>query len=525
MSGDNPNLARPEDSTFPPSSWLGFGLDMTQSSTLTSIGSVSASVKHTHSVFKLDDESGKVKTTSGVTWTVPKGVGVTADTSEASVASEVFESGTEAAAEFSTKASVSAEFSCVSGSAGLSYATTTSFSSKRSYYLYSYTQDVLNVFLKNWGDMVANKVLENALEDVGPWKEDDRKAQDEYRSLFNRFGSHIITAASYGSRLSLTAWADITNTASDKDFQVNVKAEYKGVTGSVGGEVDVNSKESFKTYEKTQNKICDCRGGDTKLANKIEGSPESDEAGTAREEWIKTAAEHPNVSSFQVEPLWNVVRESSKEVRGRMQDIMNAFTWICANPRTHQTICRFTVTSDWGAFSLLSPAAFIIAGKVTPENCTITSTKVAWGKGTRDIRDAATVEFVIQNDGANIDIELSHGSDGDGRGGEGQCLAEFTTKTYENKGIKGNVSNAQRFYQCPVNPVEAPLIDNTKELRRLLQTEKRMREDAASQAKEELRLRQEAESIPQKTNLREYLEAYHELSRGIRVITNRSLTT
>lgn len=75
-----------------------------------------------------------------------------------------------------------------------------------------------------------------------------------------------------------------------------------------------------------------------------------------------------------------------------MEDISKAFTWICANPRTHQTVCRFTVSSDWGAFSLLSPAAFIIKGSITPEDCTITSTKVVWGKGTRNIRDTATVE-------------------------------------------------------------------------------------------------------------------------------------
>lgn len=129
------------------------------------------------------------------------------------------------------------------------------------------------------------------------------------------------------------------------------------------------------------------------MANKIEGSPESEEAGKAREEWIKTAAGKPNVSSFQVQPLWDVVRESGKkEVRDRMQDITDAFTWICANPRIHQTTCRFTVTSDWGDFSLLSPSAFIIPGKVTPDFCTFSSTKVVWGKGTRDIRDAATVE-------------------------------------------------------------------------------------------------------------------------------------
>lgn len=119
------------------------------------------------------------------------------------MASEVFESGTEAASEFSAKMSVSAEFNCVSGSAGLSYAATSSFSSKRSYFLYSYTQKVLNVFLKDWGDRIADKVLQKALQDLPRWKENDRKLEDEYRSLFSRFGSHIITTASYGSKLSL----------------------------------------------------------------------------------------------------------------------------------------------------------------------------------------------------------------------------------------------------------------------------------------------------------------------------------
>ncbi|EMD58548.1 hypothetical protein COCSADRAFT_185608 [Bipolaris sorokiniana ND90Pr] len=232
-----------------------------------------------------------------------------------------------------------------------------------------------------------------------------------------------ITGATWKALRGFSVTEDISKaSASDKDFQVNVKDEYKGVSGGASGDVNVKRIALFKTYEKMQNRICNCRGGDTKLANRIEGSPESE------------------VSSFQVVPLWNVMRDSNKkEVRDRADDIMKAFTWI------------------FGDFFLLSPAAFIIAGKETPENCTITSTKVVWGKGTRNIRDAITVEVVIQNDGANVDIELCHGSDGEGRGGESQCLATFTNKDNENKGIKGNVSNAQRFYQCPVNPTETPV--------------------------------------------------------------------
>ena len=45
---------------------------------------VCTAVKHTHCVFNFDDEDGKTKTISGVTWKVPAGVGVTSDTSEAS---------------------------------------------------------------------------------------------------------------------------------------------------------------------------------------------------------------------------------------------------------------------------------------------------------------------------------------------------------------------------------------------------------------------------------------------------------
>ncbi|KAK3369936.1 hypothetical protein B0H63DRAFT_527699 [Podospora didyma] len=94
---------------------------------------ICAAIKHDHCVFNLEDEGGKVKTISGVTWKVPAGVGVTSDASDASMASEVFKSGIEAAAEFSAKASISAELSSISGSASLSYATTTSFNSERFY--------------------------------------------------------------------------------------------------------------------------------------------------------------------------------------------------------------------------------------------------------------------------------------------------------------------------------------------------------------------------------------------------------
>jgi hypothetical protein len=210
------------------------------------------------------------------------------------------------------------------------------------------------------------------------------------------------------------------------------------------------------------------------LASKIEGNPAGDATSTNREEWIKSAGTLPDVSGFQVQAIWEVFHASKTEkIRNLMDDVHDAFNWFCSNPVHHRTVCAFTVESDWGEFALLSPSAKITAipGKEIPKDVELSSTKVHWGKGTRDIRDKATFEsvnhppsngymldsrltlhfdrFYIENDGSSVDIELSHGSDGDGRGAEGSCLAVFEEVICNYNGVWSDLQLTWRVETLP----------------------------------------------------------------------------
>jgi hypothetical protein len=163
--------------------------------------------------------------------------------------------------------------------------------------------------------------------------------------------------------------------------------------GSVGGEAEIKATDSYKAYIKTENKHCECRGGDESLAGEIEANPAEDSTDAVRLQWIKTASAHPNVERFEVQALWDVVRKSNvKKFRDLADDLNAAFTWICQNPKPYLTRCTFTAKSDWGSLVLLSNSATIIAPQAVPDFCTFTDSKLSWVTNPLNIAATLVVE-------------------------------------------------------------------------------------------------------------------------------------
>lgn len=120
----------------------------------------------------------------------------------------VYKSGSEASEALRTEASVKAEYLAVSGSGGFEYGINKNFKSSKSYYMYTYGQDLVQTHVSNWGDAVNDKALHKALRPElkkQKWDPNDADTVSLYRNLFSTVGTHIVTGAAYGSRLSLVS--------------------------------------------------------------------------------------------------------------------------------------------------------------------------------------------------------------------------------------------------------------------------------------------------------------------------------
>lgn len=164
--------------------------------------------------------------------------------------------------------------------------------------------------------------------------------------------------------------------------------------------------------------------------------------------------------TMQTMSLWELMTAAmDDDLNNRAGDIESAFTWIVANPATHQTKCSLTINSDWGEIGLLTPSAFILPDPANPpptDNITFSKTKIVWGQEhSHEFKRDVRIDFIIENDGSPVDIELSHGSDGS-TAGSGECRATIGDTTYENSGIQDNNWNTKWFYKCQVNPNPMP---------------------------------------------------------------------
>ena len=161
---------------------------------------------------------------------------------------------------------------------------------------------------------------------------------------------------------------------------------------------------------------------------------------------------------MQTTALWDVMRASpDTEVSNRARDVENAYLWIVSHPSRHLTKCRLDIYSDWGEIRLLTPSAFIrqdLHSPVQRSDVGIGSSSVYWtGKNSENHHQRVTVDFIIENDGGPVDIELSRGADGDQRGvANGSCEVVIYNRRYINRGTTAGCRNSQYFYQCEVNP-------------------------------------------------------------------------
>ncbi|KAL8939667.1 MAG: hypothetical protein Q9216_003243, partial [Gyalolechia sp. 2 TL-2023] len=368
-----------ENSDFPPGSWLGFGLDMTAISPVDITSVASNVLTHTRVIQLAKD--GQEKDISGARWTVPSNVLTEPDVAKSETNYNSYKTGKDAASAIGLDTKIAAAYTAVSGGLSASYAIAKTFREEYQYGLFSFNEVRIHVSMPEFGKYVDEQFLSARMKRIGPFNPGNQANIQQYKSLFETIGSHIINGANYGARLQLTVWASNKDATVDQKFNVDVAAEFNGLTTKGKVDADVKGESQFDSFEESVQRSSSCFGGDPDLSVSLGANPAADGVYDTFLKWSATADRSPNVMSFQSEPLWDIMNSAIDPVlAARGPDVQKAYQWIVEHPDQHFTKVRMVITSDWGELGLLSPSAYIVADPLAqnPELTNIESTKVMW---------------------------------------------------------------------------------------------------------------------------------------------------
>ncbi|KAI0055085.1 hypothetical protein BV25DRAFT_1922113 [Artomyces pyxidatus] len=440
---------------FPARSWLGNSINMT-AVTPSDITSVTKSVLAAVRFIDFAPTTTQ-QTVAGVVYDVPANCTIADDVTSGTSSYRSYARGSDAASDFEVNSDISAKYMAVSGSVDASYSIAKTFQQKYQYAIFAYDSTLFTVTFEDYMSSISSPKLKVLTHALAPFDPSNAANLDAYRRFFQNAGTHVIIGCTYGARFQLNVWASNEDSSVNTNWSVNVAAAFNGLVASGNFDLSIKSSDEYKQFSGFMQKTVSCFGGDPAIAGQLATQPQDEHVFTRFTTWANTARNTPDVMSLSLMEIWNLMSMASdSEVRDRADDIQSAFAWIVAHPRTHRTKCRFTVSSDWGEIGLLTPSAFILhdhEGPKLPDDVQVfNETKIRWGVEYSHVyqRDVS-IDFIIENDGSPVDIQLSHGSSGKG-GSAGMCSVVIYQTTLTNNKNVDNVSNSTFEYTIAVNP-------------------------------------------------------------------------
>ncbi|KAI0054343.1 hypothetical protein BV25DRAFT_915611 [Artomyces pyxidatus] len=446
----------PAAAHFPAHSWLGNSINMT-AITPSDITSVTKAVLSAVRFIDLAPETAQ-QVVAGVTYDVPTNCTIADDVTSGDSSYRTYVTGSDAASDFEVNSDVSVKYMAVSGSVDASYAIAKTFHHQYQYAIFAYDSTLFMVSFEDYMSHISSAKLKVLTAGLLPFDPTNAAVVNAYRRFFQNAGTHVIVGCNYGARFQLNVWASNENSSVNKNWGVNVTAAFNGLVASGQFDLSIKSSDQYKQFSGYMQKSVSCFGGDPAIAGQLATEPQADAVYQRFTDWSKTARNTPDVMSLALMEMWNIMSlASDPEVSARANDIQNAFKWITAHPRTHRTKCRLSISSDWGEIGLLTPSAFILndpEGAVLPTGIAVfNGTKIRWGEEFSYAynRDVA-IDFLIENDGSPVDIQLSHGSLGKGNMATGRISVVIHQTTKVNDKIGDNYSNTTFEYTIAVNP-------------------------------------------------------------------------
>ncbi|CAN9356341.1 unnamed protein product [Alternaria alternata] len=453
------------DDVFPPSSWLGYGIDLTAVGP-NDINALTKAILTAYALIPMSPTTSVVDV-ADVKWSKPDNVNVAVDVASSSSSLNSWKDGTSTAEALKADASLSAQYMAISGDASISYSVDRSFEEDRSYSLFSYNQTVADVKFKSYGQSIDKDTLATAISrlNLQPWDSANKDVVNTYKTLFNVLGSHIVVGATYGGRFQMSIYASSSDSSYENEVTADLSVAYNGLVTSGKIDASVKTEDQYKSYSKEVMQQVSCQGGNVSLSAKLNSSYQADDIYSTFQQWTQTSSLNPGVMNLEASPLWTIMSATfDPDILKHSNDVKNAFYWICENPAPHWTKGVVTINSDWGEFGITSPSGYIIQDPDQPptvDNLVFSGTKIQWGKEhSHAFQRDVTIHFIIVNDGSGLNFELSHGSDG-ASSGSGRIDVTFNDKTYTASTVTDNNWNTQFFFNEPVNRNEHTLSQDT----------------------------------------------------------------
>ncbi|KAF7430290.1 hypothetical protein PC9H_005994 [Pleurotus ostreatus] len=432
---------------FPPVEQLGYGLNMLTTTPL-KVDAVIESIRAPVRLLDYDEYDTRPYEVDGVTYAVPKAIGVSADANTISSTFTTYKTGGEASFSFQNDGSLASLYCGVTGNASVNAATNKMFRNTNQWAFYCFYKNRYLAQLKNYGSLLQVNPLAAAIRRLPEQFDGDNKTTvAAYKNFFDTYGTHLITKVRRGSRLLLQAWGDNSDQTINAQWTAYIRAYYGGIPS--GGEYDESVKQQahYQTFKNIVQYSNSVQGGDPQTAGRIMQNPSKyDEF----QKWADSVDSHASqLSGLVVTELWTVMELSSSEyLQDAAARIETAFLFILNNPSVYKTAVTLHVESDWAEFGLITPSAVILPGERIPNLTVISETKVNFGKEKSHVYYREIINFYVVNDGSPIDFYISHGSLAGA--GKGTARIVMAGKSYENNDIIDDDYNTKWFYQAPV---------------------------------------------------------------------------
>ncbi|KAH9935269.1 MAC/Perforin domain-containing protein [Amylocystis lapponica] len=437
---------------LPATNWLGYSLDMTQTTPL-DMKSVTQAVKKMRRILNYrPDEDTRPVQIGDLTYDVPRCIGVAMDAQSVQGNYITYKTGSEASSNFQADASLTVRYLAVSGGVSASYGTEKSFRQENQYAFYSFNSDTYTTSMQDYIDFLNETPLKNRIAELPkPFNGADADNLKQWRDFFASFGTHVIIHCSYGARFQLNVWASNSESSVNNRFSTSVTAAFNGIVAGGQFDASVKNEEQYKTFSEFMQRLVSIQGGDAKLAGSLGADPTQ---GDVYKEWAESTATYSELSNMYVVELWTLLREAaSKDLRDAANTVESAYTYMTTHPQPYKTFVTLSIESDWAEFGLLTPSGVIAfdPSNPIPSQTVFTETRVQWGKEHSHAYERMDIRFMVINDGSPIDFYISHGSNG-GQPGKGTAQIIMEQNQYVNDQITDNNWNTVYFYHKAVSP-------------------------------------------------------------------------
>ena len=118
-----------------------------------------------------------------------------------------YSSGTIAASKLAAGSSLGGKYEVVSGDASVDAGISRNFNKDYQYGFFDYIDHSHDCNLNDWESYVDWDYLKQRIAILPKWDQSTKDVITQYRNFFELHGTHIITTASFGSRLSLASYS------------------------------------------------------------------------------------------------------------------------------------------------------------------------------------------------------------------------------------------------------------------------------------------------------------------------------